>query len=165
MTPEHAKFLSQVIGQQLQTEWMTTYKVIAAVPEEKKTYKPQADSRDAWFLAHHIATADVGFLKAVIANDFGAFKAETSATTIAELADWYKREFPKVLEQCLALDGTHLAKKVEAWGVMNLPSVVYMMFCNNHMIHHRGQLSTYLRPMGGKCPAIYGASFDEKMQM
>ena len=77
MTPEHAKFLSQVIGQQLQTEWMTTYKVISAVPEEKKTYKPQADSRDAWFLAHHIATADVGFLKAVIANDFGAFKGET----------------------------------------------------------------------------------------
>ena len=40
-----------------------------------------------------------------------------------------------------------------------------MLFCNNHMVHHRGQLSTYLRPMGAKCPAIYGNSFDEKMQM
>lgn len=165
MTPEHAKFLSQVVGQQLQTEWMTTYKVIAAVPDDKKTFKPQDDSRDAWFLAHHIATADVGFLKAVLANDFAAFNAAPSATTIPELADWYKHEFPKALEQCLALDGNHLSQVVDAWGMLKMPSVKYMLFCNNHMVHHRGQLSTYLRPMGGKVPAIYGASFDEKLQM
>ena len=34
---------------------------------------------------------------------------------------------------------------------------------NNHSIHHRGQLSTYLRAMGGKCPSIYGGSADEPM--
>ena len=43
MTPENAKFLTQVMGQQLQTEWMSTYKVIAAVPDDKKDFKPQAD--------------------------------------------------------------------------------------------------------------------------
>lgn len=166
MTPDHAKFLSQVIGKQLQTEWMTTYKIINAVPEDKKTYKPQEDSRDAWFLAHHIATTDVGFLRAVNENDFAAFKVETPATTISALAIWYKLEFPKALEQALAKDGQHLAKDVKAFGgVLNLPSVLYMLFCNNHMVHHRGQLSTYLRPMGAKCPMIYGSSFDEKMQM
>jgi len=162
MTPDHAKFLSQVIGKQLQTEWMTTYKTINAVPEDKKSYKPQEDSRDAWFLAHHIATTDVGFLRAVNENDFAAFKVETTATTISALAIWYKLEFPKALEQALAKDGQHLAKDVKAFGFLNLPSVLYMLFCNNHMVHHRGQLSTYLRPMGGKCPAIYGPSFDEK---
>ena len=31
------------------------------------------------------------------------------------------------------------------------------------MIHHRGQLTTYIRPMGGKVPAMYGESYDEKM--
>jgi uncharacterized damage-inducible protein DinB len=166
MTPDHAKFLSQVIGKQLQTEWMTTYKTISAVPEDKKSYKPQDDSRDAWFLAHHIATTDVGFLRAVNENDFAAFKVETPATTIGALANWYKLEFPKALEQALAKDGQHLAKDVKAFGgALNLPSVLYMLFCNNHMVHHRGQLSTYLRPMGSKCPAIYGSSFDEKMQM
>jgi len=30
------------------------------------------------------------------------------------------------------------------------------------MIHHRGQLTTYIRPMGGKVPSIYGPSGDEK---
>ena len=34
-----------------------------------------------------------------------------------------------------------------------------------HTIHHRGQLSTYLRPMGGKVPSIYGGSADEPMPM
>jgi uncharacterized damage-inducible protein DinB len=165
MTPDHAKFLSEVVGKQLQTEWMTTYKVISAVPDDKKSYKPQADSRDAWFLAHHIATTDVGFLRAVNANDFGVFKVEPGAKSIGELATWYKQEFPKQLEQALAKDGRHLSQKVSAFGgFLNLPSVLYMLFCNNHMVHHRGQLSTYLRPMGAKCPMIYGSSFDEKMQ-
>jgi uncharacterized damage-inducible protein DinB len=39
--------------------------------------------------------------------------------------------------------------------------VAYLGFLNNHMIHHRGQLSTYLRPMGAKVPSIYGGSYDE----
>jgi uncharacterized damage-inducible protein DinB len=165
MTPEQAKFLAQSVGAQLQQEWKTTYKVIAAVPEEKKNYKPDPNSRDAWFLAHHIATVDVGFLRMIAANNFAAIKAETTATTVAGLADWYKHEFPKALEQVLALDGQHLSQTLEAFGVLKMPSAAFVLFCNNHMVHHRGQLSTYLRAMGSKVPAIYGSSFDEKMQM
>src|SRR5690348_9442345 len=123
MKPEEAKFLAGVIGQQLQQEWMTTYKVIAAIPDAKKDYKPEPNSRSAWELAHHIATADVGFLNAVNNNDFGKFPVKTDATTIPALADWYKHEFPKALEKMLTLDGTHLSKVVEAWGVLKLPSV------------------------------------------
>jgi uncharacterized damage-inducible protein DinB len=161
MNPEQAKFLAGVIGQNLQGEWMHTYKAINAVPDAKKDYKPQENSRTAWDLALHIAVCDVGFLHAVAANSFSVFPAKTTATTIPALADWYKHEMPKALERVLAIDGTHLNQIVEAFG-MKLPSVTYMMFCNNHMIHHRGQLTTYLRPMGGKVPAMYGESFDEK---
>ena len=163
MTAEQAKFLVAAIGQNLQTEWKTTYKVIAAIPEGAKAYKPDPNSRSAWEIAQHIAVADVGFLHAVKANSFSVFPAKTSATTVAELAEWYKHEFPKALESVLALDGAHLAQIVETWG-MKLPSAAYAMFCNNHMIHHRGQLAAYLRPAGGKVPANYGESFDEKFQ-
>ena len=38
-------------------------------------------------------------------------------------------------------------------------------FLLNHWYHHRGQLSTYLRPMGAKCPSIYGGSYDEPFEM
>ena len=90
------------------------------------------------------------------------FRRSASAKTIPELADWYKHEIAKGLEKVLALDGNHLSQIVEAFG-MKLPSVTYLMFCNNHMIHHRGQLTTYIRPMGGKVPAMYGESFDSKL--
>ena len=49
-------------------------------------------------------------------------------------------------------------------GVFNLPAALYLGFLNNHSIHHRGELATYLRPMGSKVPAIYGGSFDEPFQ-
>jgi len=161
MTADQAKAIAEVIGQGLQGEWMHTYKAINAVPDDKKDFKPEANSRSAWDLAQHIAMCDVGFLHAVAANSFSVFPAKPSAKTIPELADWYKHEMAKGLEKVLALDGNHLSQTVEAFG-MKLPSVNYLMFCNNHMIHHRGQLTTYLRPMGGKVPAMYGESFDEK---
>ena len=161
MTADQAKAIAEVIGQGLQGEWMHTYKAINAVPDAKKDFKPETNSRSAWELAKHIATCDVGFLHAVAANSFSVFPAKSSAQTIPELADWYKHEMAKALERVLALDGNHLSQPVEAFG-MKLPSVNYLMFCNNHMIHHRGQLTTYLRPMGGKVPAMYGESFDEK---
>ena len=161
MNADHMKFFVTTIGQTLQNEWMHTYKVLAAVPDAKKDYKPQEHSRSAWDLAHHIAICDVGFLKAVIANSFAAFPDKCPATTIPALTDWYKHEFPKALETLLALDANHFTQIVEAFG-MKLPSATYLMFCNNHMIHHRGQLTTCLRPMGSKVPAIYGQSYDEK---
>jgi uncharacterized damage-inducible protein DinB len=44
--------------------------------------------------------------------------------------------------------------------MFQLPAVMYLNFVINHSIHHRGQLSVYLRPAGGKVPAIYGESYD-----
>jgi uncharacterized damage-inducible protein DinB len=161
MNADQAKLVGGVIGQTVQREWMQTYKVINAVPDANKDYKPEQNSRSAWQLAHHIAVCDVGFLNAVAANSFSGFPAKCDAKTIPELADWYKHEMPKALEKVLTLDGNHLGQIVEAFG-MKLPSFSYLIFCNNHMIHHRGQLTTYLRPMGGKVPAIIGDSFDEK---
>ena len=68
MKADQAKFLAETLGQNLQGEWMHTYKAINAVPDGKKDYKPQGDSRSAWDLAQHIAMCDVGFLHAVAAN-------------------------------------------------------------------------------------------------
>jgi uncharacterized damage-inducible protein DinB len=45
-----------------------------------------------------------------------------------------------------------------------MPAAFYLQFLNNHSIHHRGELATYLRPMGSKVPQIYGGSYDEPFQ-
>ena len=46
------------------------------------------------------------------------------------------------------------------WAGFQLPAVTYLNFVLHHSIHHRGQLSMYLRPMGAKVPSIYGESYD-----
>ena len=51
-------------------------------------------------------------------------------------------------------------KTVDFRGLFQLPAVVYLHTASIHSIHHRGQLSMYLRPMGAKVPAIYSESYD-----
>jgi uncharacterized damage-inducible protein DinB len=41
-----------------------------------------------------------------------------------------------------------------------MPAINFLAMATKHSVHHRAQLSTYLRPMGGKIPGIYGPSAD-----
>jgi uncharacterized damage-inducible protein DinB len=163
MTADQAKAVAESVGQQLQNEWMTTYKVLSAVPEGKKDYKPEPNSRSAWELATHIATADIWFLDGVLAGKFENPNEKPPATNVAGVADWYKKEFPTRVERVLAMDGNKLTEIINFYG-MKMPAVQYLMFALVHMVHHRGQLATYLRPMGSKVPSIYGGSYDEAWQ-
>jgi uncharacterized damage-inducible protein DinB len=163
MSPDQARAIANAVGTQLQHEWMVTYKVLSAVPEEKKDHKPEPNSRSAWDLATHLAGADVWFLDGVINGKFGDPGREAPAPTCEGVADWYKKEFPNRLERALALPDEKLTQTVDFFG-MKMPAVQVMLFALVHMVHHRGQLSAYLRPMGGKVPAIYGGSFDEPWQ-
>jgi uncharacterized damage-inducible protein DinB len=62
------------------------------------------------------------------------------------------------------LSAEQLLTPIEFAGVFHLPAAFYLAFLNNHSIHHRGELATYLRPMGSKVPSIYGGSYDEPFQ-
>ncbi len=168
MTPHEARAAVNVIGTQLQHEWMTTAKVLAAIPDANKEWKPDPKSRSAWDLAVHLAGADIWFLDSIIAGSFtndpeGDAKLKAAASTPAALADWYKHAFPKKLEQVLALPDHKFTEIIDFYGMKN-PGIVYLNFCLVHGVHHRGQLAGYLRPMGGKVPSIYGGSADETWQ-
>ena len=163
MTADQAKAVAAALGQQLQQEWMTTVKVIEAIPEGNKDWKPDPKSRSAWELALHLAESDVWFLASVLNQRFDA-PAPSGATTIAALAAWYKAHMPAKLERVLALEGAKLSPIVDFYG-MKLPNAHYLVFCAVHGAHHRGQLAAYLRPMGGKVPSIYGGSADEPYKM
>jgi len=162
MNADQAKAVAEAMGQQIQFEWMTTVKVLEAVPEDKKDWKPADKSRTAWELATHIAESDVWFLDGVINQQFGA-PVPSGAATVAQLVEWYKAQMPNRLERVLAMDGAKLATIVDFFG-MKMPNAQYLVFQAVHNAHHRGQLSTYLRPMGAKVPAIYGGSADEAFQ-
>jgi uncharacterized damage-inducible protein DinB len=67
----------------------------------------------------------------------------------------------RAVDRIRALKAEQLATPIDFFGAFNLPAAFYLGFLNNHSIHHRGQLAVYLRPMGAKCPSIYGGSYDE----
>ena len=165
LTPETAMMMRGMLLSGADREQGTTAKVISAIPNQNRDYKPDPKSKTAMDLASHIAQADVMFLDGIAAGAFepaSRQKAPVGATT-PELIAWYNTTYKESSAKVANLDPHALMKVIDFHGIVQMPAVMYLTFLNNHMIHHRGQLSTYLRAMGGKCPSIYGPSADEEM--
>jgi uncharacterized damage-inducible protein DinB len=162
MTAENATFLLHgMYLPALKMETQLTKKVIEAVPADKADYRPDPVSKTANELVRHIAAADVRFADTVINGKF-----ETGAVlpaelkTPAEIAAWYEQAYAERLEALSKLTSEQLMKIVDFRGLFQRPAVTFLMFGTHHTIHHRGQLSSYLRSMGAKVPSIYGESYD-----
>ena len=169
MNADHARFLANYMTQLWEGEFPATCKVIAAVPDDQRDYKPDEKSRSAWELAVHLAAGDLWFLDSIRQGAFNwdpqaEQKAAAGFTKVSEIVDMYKREFPQKLAAIRAMPPEDLTKVVDFFGMMQQPNATYLGFANNHSMHHRGQLASYLRAMGSKVPAIYGGSADEPMQ-
>jgi uncharacterized damage-inducible protein DinB len=168
MNAEHAKLLVEYFANLWEGELPATTKVLRNVPDQGRDYKPDDKSRSAWELATHLAIGDVWFIQSIIDGNF-TFDPELEKKQAArfvsssDVADFYEREVRAKLKELRGLPADRLVKVVDFFGMMKQPTVTYLGFANNHSIHHRGQLSSYLRACGSKVPAIYGASADEPM--
>ena len=163
LTPELAEFwLQDLLLGTLKNEHRTTKKILEAVPPDKADYRPDAVSKNAMELVRHIAVADVRFLETTINAEFSATSnLPESAKTPADVAAWYSESFARNFDKLTQLKGDHLMKITDFRGMFKLPAVAFLQVGMNHTIHHRGQLSSYLRCMGAKVPSIYGESFDD----
>jgi uncharacterized damage-inducible protein DinB len=164
MNHEQAVFTTHMFVDGLEREYATTRKVLAAVPEGKKDYRPDDNARTAFALASHIASSDVWFLNGIVKGEFVP-EPDKTFRSVAEVVAYYEHGFPAALAKVKAMPAEKLAATISFFGMFNLPAAAYLGFVNNHSIHHRGQLATYLRPMGAKVPSIYGGSFDDPMQV
>jgi len=75
---------------------------------------------------------------------------------------WYATVFADDIDGLKALTGDQLLKPIDFRGLFTFPAYAFLLSGLSHTIHHRGQLSTYLRPMGARVPAIYGESYDSR---
>jgi uncharacterized damage-inducible protein DinB len=163
LQPEQARFFLESIA----LPWITneqplTKRVIEAVPIDKGDYRPDQISRTAFELAWHIAAAENRFLDAVINGSFNFDSTRPEwIRNSADVAKWYGETFQTNIELLQKLSDDQLVKMVDFRGIRVMPAVVYLMSGMSHTIHHRGQLSQYLRPMGAKVPSIYGMSYDD----
>jgi uncharacterized damage-inducible protein DinB len=140
-----------------------TRKVISRIPENSD-YRPDPKSRTARELAWLIVYEEIVLVEGLEKGTL----------------EWIPKDAPATMQEIVAAyDASHdgLVKRLKALPVSKFEESVPFMWEGNEVmkapghemawgflldqIHHRGQLSTYLRPMGAKVPAIYGPSADE----
>jgi len=162
ISPDNASFLLQYVLPTVKNEHRSTRSVIESIPQSNADYRPDAYSKTAMELAWHVVAAEHRFYGGIIAGafDFSPIHRPDSVKTPAQIGEWYGQSFAKNFELFPKMTGEQLAKIIDFRGAFQMPAVTFFNFSLHHTIHHRGQLSTYLRAMGGKVPAIYGESYD-----
>ena len=163
LQPEHADFLLHgVYLPQLANEHRLTRNIIEAIPLDKGDYRPEPVAKNALELAWHIAATEMRFMDALPAGQFDLSPRPRpeSIQNSQDLAAWYGSNFDPRYQKLTQLSNQQLLHVIDFRGMFQQPAVFYLGFILSHTIHHRGQLSTYLRPMGAKVPSIYGESYD-----
>ncbi|MBC8647295.1 MAG: hypothetical protein H7X85_09045 [Thermoanaerobaculia bacterium] len=141
-----------------------TRKVIGRVPESQAEYRPDPRSRAARDLAWLIVFEERALAEALEQGRLD-WKEVASPLTVREVVETYDRDHAEITKRLRALPAKLWEGEVPfIFGgneVMRDTGYALAWAFLFDQIHHRGQLSTYLRPMGSKVPAIYGPSADE----
>lgn len=152
-------------------ECSTTRKVLSRVPADKLSWKPHPKSYSLGQLAQHIASLPHWIAGSLLPGEFdmakggGDFSPKEAASVEAVLKTF--DESAAAAKAAMAqLDD---ARAMGSWTFRNGAAVIMEMprialvrtILLNHGIHHRGQLSVYLRLLDVPVPAIYGPSADE----
>lgn len=139
-------------------------RVLKAVPGGRLDYRPDPKARTAGELAWLLA-AEEGALVTLLDTGTIEWKEQKPPASADEIVAAFERNAAAANERLGRLDEAGWQKKVRflmegapAWED-TLGEFVWGFLFDE--IHHRGQLSTYLRPMGGKVPSIYGPSADD----
>jgi uncharacterized damage-inducible protein DinB len=140
------------------TEAKTTRKVLARIPEESE-YRPDPRSRTAQEIAWQIVCEEKMLIEALESG-----KAEWAPpplpSTMKEVLDAYERQSAELLRRWSDLPAERWSGTLEFFGSERPASPMAWSFLFD-IVHHRGQITTYLRPMGSTVPQIYGPSADE----
>jgi len=160
-TPEFAAAFRDFMLQSLEQEQRSIRRVISNVREGD--WKPDPKSRSAKELAWHIASSQTWFLTSIGQGKFDDPGEAPPPPTTDEMVKKLDEGFQQALPKIRALTGEQLLQITVFFG-MKMPLYVYLNFALVHTVHHRGQLSTYLRALGSTCPDIYGGSADEPWQ-
>lgn len=148
-------------------EMATARTVLARVPADKFGFKPHEKSMSMGTLAGHIAEMP-GWVVPTLAQDsldIAGYQAPAPASTAEVLAIFDKHVAAARAALEAAADGAFFQNwslKMGDKTLMTMPKIaVVRTFVLNHVIHHRGQLSVYLRLNNISVPSIYGPSADE----
>jgi len=167
MDSQQAKAVADFLIVDFEYEMQTTMRVLQAAPSDRVDYKPDNKSKSAIGLVRHITLEDEWFLSSIANGTFTPPPDDSDACGImtgSDAATRYQANIAAALDRVRGVSGEQLTKVIDLFGIMQMPAVNFLALALKHSIHHRGQLSAYLRAMGGKVPGIYGPSADTQQQ-
>ncbi|HEX7289438.1 MAG TPA: DinB family protein [Candidatus Angelobacter sp.] len=160
--------LNQALLPEFDHEMQTTRRTLERVPEDKLGWKPHQKSMSLGGLATHLATINhwVDATMGMDSFDVAGAPPTPELKSRAEILAMFDQNVASARKTIAAAEDAQLMKpwSLVAGGktVFTLPRIaVLRSFIMNHTIHHRGQLSVYLRLNDVPVPSIYGPSADE----
>jgi len=159
--------IADAIVMELDQEAKTTQRVLERIPEDKLSWKPHPKSYSLGQLGLHIARAQGALAEAVNkdTHEIPSF-AQPEAASRKEILDTFTQGTANAKQIVAKIDD---ARMMATWSatrngkvILTLPRIGFIRaIMLNHIYHHRGQLSVYLRMLDVPVPSIYGPSADE----
>jgi uncharacterized damage-inducible protein DinB len=140
------------------TESETTRKVLARIPDGSE-YRPDPKSRTAREIAWQIVAEEKMIIEA-LENGQAEWAPPPVPDSMKEVVAAYEKQSADIVRRWKALSAERWEGTLEFFGSERPASPMAWSFLFD-IVHHRGQISTYLRPMGSTVPQIYGPSGDE----
>lgn len=161
--------LNQFLIQEFDREMTNTRKTLERVPADKWDWKPHQKSGTLGWLAGHIATLP-GFGTVIVRRPSLDIAGANfpRVDSHAKLIDTFDRASQDTRQALTELTDDQLDHK---WTLTNNGQVIFTMpryqalraMCFNHIVHHRAQLTVYLRQLDVPVPGLYGPSADESV--
>jgi uncharacterized damage-inducible protein DinB len=139
-------------------ETRTTRNVIARIPEGSD-YRPDPKSRTAKEIAWQIVCEEKMIIDALETGK-AEWNPPAEPATMKEVLQAYEKQSAGMETRWNALSADRWNGDLEFFGSQRPASPMAWSFLFD-IVHHRGQITTYLRPMGSTVPQIYGPSGDE----
>lgn len=151
-------------------EMATTRRLLERIPDDKFSFKPHPKSMDMATLATHLSDMTGWAVETIGKDSFDLAGFDPSTRKIAASRAELLERFDKAAASArAALATAENDQLMQPWSLKSGETVFFTMprvavlrgFVFNHCIHHRGQLSVYLRLNDIPVPSIYGPSADE----
>lgn len=158
--------ITQPLIAELTHEATSTRKMLERIPQDSLAWKPHEKSRALGEIASHIANIPGLFIGALDHNEFDRNTYNAPGGTVDEILATFDKNIAHALETLAALSDERMH---EVWRyrygdrvVFEIPRLAAVRAMGiNHLIHHRGQLSVYLRLLNLPVPGAYGPTADE----
>jgi uncharacterized damage-inducible protein DinB len=139
-------------------ESKTTRNVLARIPEGS-SYRPDPKSRTAHEIAWQIVNEEKMIIDALERGSF-EWSPPPLPSSMKEVLDTYDQQSARMAERWKKVPPARWSGDLDFFGTKRPASAMAWSFLFD-IVHHRGQITTYLRPMGSRVPQIYGPSGDE----